>query len=110
MDQQLWLALVTGLMGVLVLMFGAIIKRLFAKQDELEKSKANASSTDSRFTDMLSRFDAHVKEDRDMHRDVLSELSKTNTNLSQTNATLAGLAGRFDGYFSRQDNGQRDNS
>lgn len=103
MDQQLWLTLVTGLMGVLVLMFGAMFKRLFSRQDELEKSKANASSTDKRFEALLAEmkeqrqdFKAHQSEDKDMHRDVLNELRAMGQNIAQTNANVARIVGRFE--------------
>lgn len=85
-----------------MLTFGGMFRRLFAKHDELEKSKANKDSTDARFEEMMADFKAHVNEDRDMHKDVLAEIRETNRHLSITNATLANLVGRFEAT-----NGQR---
>lgn len=76
--------------------FGEMFRRLFAKQDELARDKANRESTDKRFGDMFDRLDAHMAEDREMHKDVGRKLDETNRHLSMTNATLANLAGRFD--------------
>ena len=104
MDQQLWLALVTTLIGILVIMFGAMIRRLFNKQDELEKtqdelekSKANSSSTDKRFEAMLAEIKEernelkdHAKKDDKVQLAILTELRTVSTN-------VAHLVGRFEG-------------
>lgn len=95
--------ILSGLGGVITLMFGEMFRRLFKRQDELEARKANVTSTDHRFEQLIDelkqhRMDlkSHEVEDRNMHKDVLSEIRETNRHLSMTNATLSNLVGRFD--------------
>jgi hypothetical protein len=85
-----------GLLGVILVVFGEMFRRLFAKQDQLERDKADRVSTDNRFDEILDRFDRHLTEDREMHQEVGRKLDETNRHLSLTNATLANLAGRFE--------------
>lgn len=103
MDEQWVRWILTGLVGLIMTVFGAMIRRLFNKQDELEKTKANKESSDARFNDVLTeirlmRTDFRDHEDKDIEaqRDVLAEIRETNRHLSMTNATLANLVGRFD--------------
>lgn len=103
MDET-WVRWILGGLGaVIVATFGEMIRRLFSKQDDLEKGKANKESTDSRFEELLgelrqqrSDLKAHETEDRNMHKDVLAEIRETNRHLSMTNATLSNLVGRFE--------------
>lgn len=92
-----------GLGGVIMLTFGEMFRRLFNKQDELEKLKANKDSSDARFNDVLTEirqmrtdFKDHEEKDFEAQKDVLAEIRETNRHLSMTNATLANLVGRFD--------------
>jgi hypothetical protein len=82
-------------------MFGWMLKMI--------AGKANSTSTDRRFEQLLDELKqhwidlkSHEIEDRNMHKDVLSEIRETNRHLSMTNATLSNLVGRFDAT-----NGQR---
>jgi hypothetical protein len=79
-----------------VAVFGDMFRRLFNKQDELARDKANRESTDARFGEMFQRMDQHMVEDREMHKDVGRKLDQTNSLLATTNANLANLAGRFE--------------
>jgi hypothetical protein len=85
-----------GLLGVILVVFGEMFRRLFAKQDQLERDKADRELTDRRFDEVLDRFDRHLTEDREMHSEVGRKLDETNRHLSITNSTLANLAGRFE--------------
>lgn len=80
---------------VLLAVFGWIFRAL--------GGKANKESTDHRFDEVMEelrqqRVDlkSHEIEDRNMHKDVLSEIRETNRHLSVTNATLSNLVGRFE--------------
>jgi hypothetical protein len=109
-----WIALafqiLAGLAGVVLVMFGAMLRRLFFRQDqlftkleEINRDKANRDSTDKRFDEALKRFDAHMAEDRETHKESREmskelghKLDQTNSLLATTNANLANLAGRFE--------------
>lgn len=96
MDET-WLRWIVGGLGaIIVAVFGDMFRRLFAKQDELARDKASREATEDRFGEMFSRFDLHMSEDREMHKEVGRKLDETNRHLSMTNATLANLAGRFE--------------
>lgn len=88
--------LLGGLGAVIMLAFGDMFRRLFSKQDQLERDKANRESIDKRFDETLTRIDQHMADDRQMHADIGRRLDETNRHLSMTNATLANLAGRFE--------------
>ena len=108
--------ILSGLGGVIALMFGEMIRRLF----KLVDGKANKDSTDARFEQLIGelkqqrdeqRADLRSHEEKDiaMHKDMLTEIRETNreqreTNrqLAMTNVTLSNLVGRFDAT-----NGQR---
>jgi uncharacterized membrane-anchored protein YhcB (DUF1043 family) len=96
MDETWARWLLGGLGAIIVAVFGDMFRRLFAKQDELARDKANRDSTDKRFGEMFDRMDQHMVEDREMHKDVGRKLDETNRHLSTTNVTLATLAGRFE--------------
>ena len=96
MDETWVRWLLGGLVAIIMAIFGDMFRRLFSKQDELARDKASRDSTDKRFGEMFDRFDQHMMEDREMHKDVGRKLDETNRHLSMTNATLANLAGRFD--------------
>lgn len=102
--------ILSGLVGVIMAVFGAMLRRLFTRQDALERDKANRESVDKRFEALLDEIreqrgdlKGHEAEDRIAHREVLGEIKETNremkeTNrqLSMTNATLSNLVGRFE--------------
>lgn len=103
MDEDWVRWILSGLVAVIMAVFGGMLRRLFARQDALERDKANRDSVDKRFEALIgelreqrSDFKAHEVEDRNMHKDVLAEIRETNRHLSVTNATLSNLAGRFD--------------
>lgn len=96
MDET-WVRWILGGLGALIVtIFSEMFRRLFAKQDEIEKTKANKQSTDERFEDAAHRWELHAQEDREMHRQVGQKLDAVVHQIGITNATLANLAGRFD--------------
>lgn len=96
MDPELFRWIVSLLLALIVSVVGFMGKRLFERTDELANGKANRDSTDKRFEDVLQRYDAHVREDREIHMEIGRKLDRTNEHLSVTNTTLAALAGRFE--------------
>lgn len=87
------------MVGVILLMFGAMIKRLYDRLD----GKANKESTDKRFDAVMGELKEqrkdlkdHVIEDRNMHTEVLGEMRETNKQLAVTNVNLARLAGKVE--------------
>ncbi len=86
---------VGGFCGTVILVFTWLFK--------IVSGKANGSSTDRRFEQLMdelkhhrTELKSHETEDRNMHKDVLAEIRETNRHLSMTNATLSNLVGRFD--------------
>lgn len=104
MDNETLLWVSQGLLGVLVVVFGSIIKRLFSALD----SKANKDSTNERFEALMEELKEqrvlhreHDMEDRRRFDDVIKGLSETNRSIATTNASVAALAARFDERYAK---------
>lgn len=94
--------ILSGLGGVIVVVFGAMFRRLFQQQDELAKHKANEASVEKRFSELQQTIREHAHEDRDMHRQIGQKLDSVVHQLGITNATIAGIAGRIESHLEQR--------
>lgn len=79
-------------MGVITLVFAAIAKTLFSRQEELFRTKAGNKDLDQ----TLTRFDKHMDSCDVKNREFADKLDQINSTLAHTNTTLAVMASKLE--------------